>query len=439
MLARKSFLKKAKVLTLSILAITLSVPGMNSVEAEDTDSPVNWTREQVDQIELDDSNTIPYTNIKELEKMTPDYHIWDSWPLTDRNGNVTEVNGWKVLFTLSAPSDVLPGKVHDIAKIQYFVSRDGKDWELGGELFPEEDSLGSREWAGSAMMDEDEGKIYAFYTATGRKGEENLTYEQRLAMSVGDVVADKNGVHFENWDEHSIILEPDGEDYQSYEQAMENGYSGYAFRDPQWFKDTKTGKEYILFEGNSGGRVSERTCENEDVPEGSEHFNGNIGIAEVVDGDFSDLKVHSPLLEANCVNDELERPHIIVKDDKYYLFTDTHINKYAPGIEGPEGLYGFVSDTLFGGYEPLNGSGLVLANPPENPYQAYSWLVLPDLKVIAFAQFGDLNGMDINEIGHKDPEFQFEHWGGTMAPTLEIGIDGDRTEFKKELPQGWIK
>ncbi|WP_332695517.1 glycoside hydrolase family 68 protein [Halalkalibacter lacteus] len=39
------------------------------------------------------------------------------------------------------------------------------------------------------------------------------------------------------------------------------------------------------------------------------------------------------------MNDELERPHIIVKDDKYYLFSNTHINKYALGLEGPEGLY----------------------------------------------------------------------------------------------------
>jgi levansucrase len=438
MFNKKSIQKKGKTVTIVALAITLAASAFISDQAEGADTTVNWTREQVSQIELDESNTLPYTDIKELEKMTPDYHIWDSWPLTDRDGNIARVKGYKVLFALTAPSDVLPGKVHDIVKTQYFYSRNGKDWTLGGELFPDGDSLGSREWAGSAMIDD--GKIYAFYTATGRKGEESITYEQRMAMSIGDVIADKNGVRFGNWDEHSILFEPDGEHYQSFEQAMEGGYSGYAFRDPQWFKDPKTGKEYIVFEGNSGGAVSERTCGPEHTaPKGSEHFNGNIGIAEVVDGDFSNIKMLPPLLEANCVNDELERPHIIVKDNKYYLFTDTHINKYAPGLEGPEGLYGFVSDTLIGGYKPLNGSGLVLANPPENPYQAYSWLVLPSLEVIAFAHFGDLGDMHINEVGHQSPEFQFEHWGGTMAPTVEISIDGDRTEIKRERPQGWIK
>ena len=33
---------------------------------------------------------------------------------------------------------------------------------------------------------------------------------------------------------------------------------------------------------------------------------------------------------------------------------------------------------------PLNGTGLVFANPDTAPKQAYSWLVLPDLQVTSF-------------------------------------------------------
>lgn len=147
----------------------------------------------------------------------------------------------------------------------------------------------------------------------------------------------------------------------------------------------------------------------------------------------------TPLLEANYVNEELERPHIVVKDKKYYLFTDSHINKYAEGPQGPEGMYGFVSDTLIGGYKPLNESGLVLANPPGNPYQAYSWLVLPNLNVVGFAHFGDLGDMSIGDVGNQSPEFQFSHFGGTLAPTIQLSIKGDATKIAKELSPGWIK
>ncbi|MDZ5712821.1 glycoside hydrolase family 68 protein [Jeotgalibacillus haloalkalitolerans] len=428
--------------------VVLSGFAAPQVSAEGESETSYWTREQAEKIEQNEDNTLPYTDVSELEKFAEGYHVWDSWPLTDRDGEIARIKGYQVLFALTAPDDVLPGKVHDIARIRYFYSKNGKDWEMGGTLFPDGASLGSREWAGSAIMDD--GKIHAFYTATGRRGEEASTFEQRLAMATGDITADKNGVHFDNWGEHKITLEPDGEYYQTKEQAQNGEGGGYAFRDPQWFKDPKTDKEYILFEGNSGGAVDERTFKKEfagsdeylaenPVPEGAVHANANIGIAEVIDGDPSNLKMMPPLLEANYVNEELERPHIIVKDKQYYLFTDTHVNKYAEGISGPEGLYGFVSDTLIGGYEPLNESGLVLANPEENPYQAYSWLVLPSLNVVGFAHFGDIGDLSIGDLGNQPADYQFEKFGGTLAPTAKISINDDTTEFVKQYEQGWIK
>ncbi|PUA36462.1 glycoside hydrolase family 68 protein [Paenibacillus elgii] len=416
--------------------------------AQGGEQTVNWTREDVSKIELNQDNTLPYIDVSKLEKMAPGYHIWDTWPLLDRDGNIASYKGWKVIFSLSAPNTVLPGKVHDIATIRYFYSKNGKDWTLGGELFPAGTALGQRQWAGSAMLDGDQ--IHAFYTATGREGQAQLTYEQRIASAAGRIVADSTGVRFENWGQHRVILEPDGKYYQTKEQAQQGEGGGYAFRDPMWFKDPKTGKEYLLFEGNSGGAVGERSFKPEyagsgeylqqhPVPAGAVHANGNIGIAEVVNGDLTNVKLLPPLIEANYVNEELERPHVVVKDKKYYLFTDSHINKYAEGTHGPEGMYGFVSDKLIGGYKPLNGSGLVLANPPENPYQAYSWLVTPELNVVGFAHFGDLDNLTIGDVGNQSPEFQFSHFGGTLAPTVKISIKGDRTQIEKVLPQGWIK
>ncbi|MBD0378745.1 glycoside hydrolase family 68 protein [Paenibacillus sedimenti] len=441
---------KKKALTVFALATSIVASSIATLPAfaQGGDLTVNWTREEASKIELNQDNTLPYTDISKLEKFAPGYHVWDTWPLTDRDGNIASIKGWKVIFALTAPNDVLPGKVHDIATIRYFYSKNGKDWTLGGELFPHGSALGQRQWAGSAMLDGD--KIHAFYTATGREGQAQLTYEQRIATAEAKVVADKNGVHFENWGAHHIILEPDGKYYQTKEQAQQGEGGGYAFRDPMWFKDPQTGKEYLLFEGNSGGAVGERQFKPEyagsteylqqhPVPAGAVHANGNIGIAEVINGDVTNLKMLPPLIEANYVNEELERPHIVVKDKKYYLFTDSHINKYAEGLQGPDALYGFVSDTLIGGYQPLNGSGLVLANPLENPYQAYSWLVTPSLNVVGFAHFGDLGNLSIGDVGNQSPEYQFSHFGGTLAPTVQLSIRDNTTKLEKTLPQGWIK
>ncbi|WP_371819799.1 glycoside hydrolase family 68 protein [Rahnella sp. BCC 1045] len=43
----------------------------------------------------------------------------------------------------------------------------------------------------------------------------------------------------------------------------------------------------------------------------------------------------------------------------------------------PDGVYGFVSNEIFGPYVPLNGSALVLGNPPSQPFQTYSHSVMP--------------------------------------------------------------
>ncbi|WLR58809.1 glycoside hydrolase family 68 protein [Guptibacillus hwajinpoensis] len=407
----------------------------------------NWTREDASKIVQNKDNTAPEINTKDLEQIAPDYHIWDTWLLRNKDGSIATVNGYKVIFSLTAPSDVLPGKRHDIAEIRYFVSKNGKDWELGGTVFNEEQALGSRQWAGSAMIED--GEINFFYTATGRKGEEQLTYEQRLVKASADVDASKKGVEFTNWSDHEVILEPDGEYYQTMEQSKQ-GDIAYAFRDPWFFEDPKTGEDYILFEGNSGGTPAERSVEQEhigsedfatveEVPEESKLFNGSIGIAKAENDDYTEFEIMPPLMEANSLNQELERPHIVTKGNKYYLFTDTHKNKFAPGTNGPDGLYGFVSNSLTADYEPLNGSGLVVANPENEPYQTYSWMVMPNGTVVSFANFYDLNGLTIDELGAQSEQYQFDHFGGTLAPSLKLSIHNDETKIVKEMDAGVFK
>jgi levansucrase len=266
----------------------------------------------------------------------------------------------------------------------------------------------------------------------GREGEQNVTFEQRIAEISFDIDADQNGVHLSNWGEHRIILEPDGKYYQTMSQAR--GPIIYSFRDPQFFKDPNTGKRHLLFEGNSGGdnpTVEPENVGDEEfrrthiVPEGAEHYNGNIGIAELKDNDFTHPLLLPPLIKADGVNQQLERPHFVVRGSTYYLFTISHEFTYAPGLTGPDGLYGFVGGSLRSDYKPLNGNGLVLANPPGNPLQAYSWYVLKDCSVLSF----------INEVRTSSGEIRE---GGTFAPTLRLSLDGDRTKVDGQLEYGEI-
>jgi levansucrase len=145
-----------------------------------------------------------------------------------------------------------------------------------------------------------------------------------------------------------------------------------------------------------------------------------VGLTFSPDGDLTNWQMTPPILIADGVNQELERPHFIFREGKYYLFIDTHTFTFAPGLMGPEGMYGFVSDSLRGEYQPLNGSGLVLANPPEQPYQAYSWLMLPDLRVYSFINYFDLGDLALDEVGEQSEEFQRSRFGGTFAPVLHI-------------------
>ncbi|MGG3572363.1 glycoside hydrolase family 68 protein [Bacillus gobiensis] len=397
--------------------------------------PSVWTREQAEQIRITPDNVTNVIN-EPFPRISADLWIWDMWPLTTRDGSIAVLpGGWRVLFALSAPRSVLPGQRHDVARIAYWYSRDGLDWIQGGEVFPPGTALGSRQWAGSTMLDND-GTVYFFYTATGRRGETETTFEQRIALASSDVFSDLNGVLFDNFSAHQIILEPDGVLYQTQEQS--SGGIIYAFRDPFFFKDPATGCEYLLFEGNVGGTADEIDC-GPGVPPEANQFSGNIGIALLQNDNFTEWELLPALLEATCLNQQTERPHIVVRDGLYYLFTDSHEFTFAPGLEpgpGPDGLYGFVADALRGDYIPLNDGGLVITNPPQEPFQAYSWLVLPDFTVLSFIDNFNLQGIPIQQVGTLPAEFQFAHFGGTLAPTIQLAVDGATTQIVNELQFG---
>ena len=399
--------------------------------------PSRWTRAQTEDIEITMGNSAPIIR-GDIPRTSEDLWIWDMWPLMEKDGSIAVLpGGWRVLFALSAPRSVLPDRRHDVARIAYFYSRDGSNWIQGGLVFEEGTAFGSRQWAGSAMIDN--GRIYYFYTASGRRGESTITYEQRIALSSSGFVSDLDGVRLVNFAPHEIILEPDGVLYQTLAQSqVGDAPIIYAFRDPWFFKDPATGCEYLLFEGNIAGTYLDVNC-GPDVPAESRFYTGNIGIALLRNESFSSWQLLPALLEAGCTNQQTERPHIVVSNGLYYLFTDSHRFTFAPGTNaGPDGLYGFYAGSLRGNYVPLNNGGLVVANPIEEPNQAYSWLVLPDFSVLSFVDTYDLQGITTAELATLPESFQVEHFGGSLAPTLQLRVSGNMTQIVWEYGFGLV-
>ena len=363
-------------------------------------------------------------------------------------------------------------------------------WIYGGHVFPdgasgsifEDQSFTAQtEWSGSARLMEGN-KIRMFYTSvafynstTGGSGnndggQENngsaKPYDPRIVQSEGRIHADENGVWLTGFRTQHQLLVPDGKYYQTREQNP-----GVNFRDPFTFRDQNNPSdptEYMVFEGNSafvreqqyvdaaakaGQNTTLATCTEADLgyekgdpkaetvesvnQRGAYYQLANVGLARAKNKAMTQWEYLPPLLSGNCVNDQTERPQIYFQDGKYYLFTISHRETYADGLQGPEGVYGFVGDGLRSDYKPLNqNTGIALGNPinlnfnPGKPYspdfnqspytfQSYSHYVMPGGLVESF----------IDSIGgNKDGN---PVRGGSLAPTVKINISGDTTSVDR--------
>ena len=384
-----------------------------------------WTREQAAGIERTNETVAPVFYPPETDRI-PDHHIWDTWFLRTREGTLAEVDGYRVCFSLTAPSDLLPGKRHDVAAIRAFYSPDGRSWHDGGAVF--ESALGQRQWAGSALYDD--GAVYLFYTAAGEDGAADLTYTQRIVGAGGGTIHTDDGFDLRGPWTHHELLTPDGERYER--EAQSRGMI-YTFRDPWFFEDPATGETWLLFEANSPVPDDSDVCGGD---ASQQAYNGSVGIAHSPSGDPLEWELSDPLLDAVGVNQELERPHVVYRDGRYYLFVSSHLHTFAPGLSGFDALYGFVAEDLRGEYVPLNDAGLVVTNPANAPFQAYSWMAFPhdgEVLVQSFFNYFDFAGDTLDEIAHLPESEQMRRFGGTLSPTLRLDIGGKESRILGKL------
>lgn len=345
------------------------------------------------------------------ERRIPGLDLWDMWPVELADGSPVILGGAAIWLALVAPREDDPEARHAAARIQ-LVSERADGWHVHGPAMPEGFSAGSREWSGSALFDPATAMVTLFYTAAGRRGEPGPSFEQRLFQCRFRLGMDGDSPRAEAPQAHRESIVADGTHYMVVDQREGAAGTIKALRDPALFRDPASGSDYLFFTGSLAGSASP--------------WNGVIGVAEAVGDTLSDWRLLPPVVSADGLNNELERPHLRLFDGLYYLFWSTQAKVFAPeGPVGPTGLYGMVGPTPLGPFEPLNGTGLVAASPPEAPFQAYSWWVMQDLRVTSFADLPEVETL----VAVADVAARRARFGGYPAPWFRLAIDGARTRI----------
>lgn len=383
-----------------------SPPGPDATAAV----PTRWTGQGLDRDSIPAGLAIPRFALAPTRRIDG-LDLWDMWPIEHEDGSQVVLGGARLWLALTAPWHPDPEARHAVARIR-LVREQGNQWHVDGPAMPDGLSAGSREWSGCALFDPATSVVTLFYTAAGRRGETGTSFEQRLfqlrfrlSLAGDTLVASEHRDHCE-----SIVA--DGSWYLRVDQREGAAGTIKALRDPALFRDPASGRSFLFFTGSLAASASP--------------WNGVIGVAEAVDETLDSWRLLPPVVSADGYNNELERPHMRFIGGRYYLFWSTQAKVFAPdGPVGPTGLYGMVGAAPLGPFVPLNGTGLVAANPVEAPFQAYSWWVLGDLRVTSFVDLPQVQRMD----AVADTAARRARFGGYPAPFFRLNLEGSRTRI----------
>ena len=338
--------------------------------------------------------------------------LWDMWPVEQADGTAVPLGTGTLWMGLVAPRMSDPDARHGLARI-HFLHRETPGsagaWSILDPVFPDRFTPGSREWSGSALFDPGTARLTVFFTATGRRDDDATTFEQRIFQASGDLAQVDGTITVTNWSGPQESFRPDGQAYLRETAQRDAGGMIKAFRDPGFFEDPRDGARYVFFTASSAQSASP--------------WNGRIGVACAPADTIGPWRLMDPVVCADGLNAELERPHMRKIGTHYYLFWSTHGKVFAPGTPAaPTGLYGAVAPTPLGPFAPLNGTGLVAGNPGAQPLQGYSWWVLPDLSVNSFVDCPAARALaDLAQPTAHRAAFQ-----GHVAPFFTLVVDGDR-------------
>ena len=121
----------------SCVVTTVATPGSVRVEPRRGDRPMPL---------IEDADVVPVAD---------GIDIWDSWPIRTPDGSIADVCGHVAWVALAAPAVGDPGVRHNIAEHRVLLAADDGTFVDLGPLFDDGDALGSRQWAGSTVLDGD--------------------------------------------------------------------------------------------------------------------------------------------------------------------------------------------------------------------------------------------------------------------------------------------
>lgn len=358
-----------------------------------------WTAEHVRAIARQAAAAIPPVLAPDPSGLAQGRLYWDMWPLQDATGARASLAGRELWMALTAPDRGDPALRHFEAKIHWIERQPdarGEGWRDLGPVLPDFSVTYEREWAGSALLDQ--GIVTLFFTAAGSATRAG-GYQQELwaASALAGTGSLPTG-----WSQPAPLVRGYAPHYMPADAHEGEAGKIKAFRDPAYFRDPADGAEYLAFTASLAGSPSA--------------FNGAFGLARKGSAGWALLP---PCIHAEGVNNELERAHLVFHAGRYYAFWSTQSTTFAPSLEdAPGGLYGMVADTMQGPWRPLNGCGLVLANPADRPLQTYSWFVDASLTVCSF--------VDLLADGR---------FGGVPAPLLRLELDGDNAQVRAAMPE----
>lgn len=364
---------------------------------------LHWQASHLGALALDPANTIPTIAPATPGRITG-LDLWDMWPVEHADGQMARFGDSTLWLALAAPALPDPEDRHAIARIHLAERRNGT-WIMHGPAFPDGFTPGSREWSGSAVLAPETGRLTIYFTAAGQRAEPAVSFEQRLFEATATLHHEAGAFRLDDWSALQESIVADGDWYLQTKGSTGAAGTIKAFRDPGFFRNPVDGREYLLFTGSAARSRSP--------------WNGVIGMAQRTPaGGWALLP---PVVSADGLNNELERPHIRYSAGQYYLFWSTQAKVFADsGAKGPTGLYGAVGPGPTGPFQLLNGTGLVAANPAAAPAQGYSWWVLADLSVNSFA---DLPGVADPAALTQTPERRAA-FGGCPAPFFRIRVHG---------------
>jgi levansucrase len=384
-----------------------------------------------------------------------DMDVWDSWPLQNPDGTVAEYKGYHIVFAMAGAD-----------KIYMFYQKVGDtsidSWKNAGRVFAGENLSNSsdehlknqnQEWSGSAYKIGN--NIRLFYTGVASNHSDGRTgNEQVLTTAKIDVDANYSGLEVSDVEDHKSIFSGDGKTYQNFSQFQYGIGDNHCLRDPHYVEDN--GRKYLVFEGNTGtenGYQEYRSLYNKAYYGGDDAYfnssknsllartdrdsvikaNAAIGIIELND-DYTLKTVMKPLVTANLVTDEIERPNVVKINGKWYLFTITKgYNQRVDGFPSDNTyMLGYAADNLTGPYKPLNDTGLVLTGNEGYNSRTYT-----------YAYYGMPVSSGSNNLlitSYMTNRFISSTEHTTFAPSFLLTVNGDQTQVQQNsvLEQGQV-